>query len=261
MGKYYLRNEQEFWDIYERNQPGLYRYALHLTRSPQQADDIVQETFLALIRKPESWDPDRGGARAYLYGIARNLARRYWDERRPEELPGETAAPMEMFEDLARRESEREVRSAVATVPRVYRDALRLCDIEELSYSEAADALDLPVGTVRSRLNRGRTLLAQKLKSRRWWIGAALAIAPVAMWLTLAPAPTPARRDRGEFVVLDPAVLNGVPDGYVLRMRVPATTLRQLGMPLGDEFIDGRIEADVLLGNDGTARAIRLVSR
>ncbi|MDX2180459.1 MAG: sigma-70 family RNA polymerase sigma factor [Bryobacteraceae bacterium] len=266
--KYHLRNEQEFWDIYERNQPGLYRYALHLTRDRAQADDIVQETFLALIRKPNAWDPERGGVRSYLYGVVRNQARRYWDERHSGELPEDLPAPERMFDDLARRESEKEVRSAVATVPSVYRDALRLCDIEEKSYDEAAAALDLPVGTVRSRLSRGRALLGRKLKARRWWIGA-LALVPVAAWIAFTPAPVPqrARTPATEFLVLDPSVLSGVPDGYVMRMKVPGATLRQLGMPLGEEMHDTRIEAqlwieaDVLLGNDGRARAIRLVSQ
>ncbi len=69
--------------------------------------------------------------------------------------------------DLTRRETIEQVRRAVLSLPAVYREVVVLCDLQDLSYEDAADALDCPVGTVRSRLSRGRGMLAQKLRGTR----------------------------------------------------------------------------------------------
>ena len=73
------------------------------------------------------------------------------------------AGEEDVLGDLTRRETIEQVRRAVLSLPAVYREALVLCDLQDLSYDDAAQALDCPVGTVRSRLNRGRGMLAQKL--------------------------------------------------------------------------------------------------
>src|SRR4029077_475495 len=103
---------------------------------------------------------------AFLYGIARNLVLKRLEKERPEDtriLLEDFAGDDDVLEDLTRRESIDEVRRAVLSLPQVYREAVVLCDLGDTTYEDAALALGCPVGTVRSRLNRARSLLAKKL--------------------------------------------------------------------------------------------------
>jgi RNA polymerase sigma-70 factor (ECF subfamily) len=79
----------------------------------------------------------------------------------------EYARGEDLLDDLTRRETVEQVRRAVLSLPEAYREAVALCDLENTSYEEAAAALECPVGAVRSRLSRGRALLAQKLATNR----------------------------------------------------------------------------------------------
>jgi RNA polymerase sigma-70 factor (ECF subfamily) len=79
--------------------------------------------------------------------------------------PPECASDEDILGDLTRQETVEQVRSAVLCLPAVYREAVVLCDLQDLSYQDAAAVLDCPVGTVRSRLNRARALLKQKLST------------------------------------------------------------------------------------------------
>jgi RNA polymerase sigma-70 factor (ECF subfamily) len=159
-------DEEAFALLYRRRGEAIYRFALGMTGSREAAEEVVQETFLALIERPTGFDPARGELLSYLYGIARNRSlrafRKLGDLAALEEDPRETeaASPLESLEAKARVEA---LRRAVLALPEVYREAVILCDIEELNYAQAAEALGTAVGTVRSRLHRGRTLLAQKL--------------------------------------------------------------------------------------------------
>jgi RNA polymerase sigma-70 factor (ECF subfamily) len=76
------------------------------------------------------------------------------------------AAGSDMLADLTRAEAVESVRQAVLELPAVYREAIAMCDLDEMSYAEAAEALGTPIGTVRSRIARGRALLAQKLSRK-----------------------------------------------------------------------------------------------
>jgi RNA polymerase sigma-70 factor (ECF subfamily) len=161
-------DEEAFALLYRRRGEAVYRFALGMTGSREAAEEVVQETFLALIEKPSGFDPSRGELLSYLYGIARNHSlrsfRKLGDLAALEEDPREEAAgPLQALEAKARVEA---LRRAVLALPEVYREAVILCDIEELSYAQAAEALGTAVGTVRSRLHRGRTLLAQRLGVR-----------------------------------------------------------------------------------------------
>ncbi len=168
-----------------RWQGALFRFALRLSGSAAVAEDVTQETFLALIRQPKRVDPAKGGVVAYLYGIARKQVLRRLTRERPwvpladessngngsgEHLDegelsdrGQTAA-QDPFAQLARRREIASVQQAVLSLPPAYREVVVLCELEELSYNEAAVALGCAVGTVRSRLHRGRALLARKLR-------------------------------------------------------------------------------------------------
>ncbi len=160
--------------LYERHYSAVYRFARHMSGDAALAEEAAQEVFLALIRRSDGYDPERGAVPAYLLGIARHwLARRWRQEARWAPLNEEvTAAPSgddgsEGAWSPERREAIAAVQRAIAALPEPYRAVVVLCDIEEHSYEEVARALACPLGTVRSRLHRARALLARKLASVR----------------------------------------------------------------------------------------------
>ncbi len=159
--------EDAFTALYRRRQGGVYRFALQMTGSTAIAEDVTQETFLALLLHGTRYDEARGTVASFLYGIARNLVMRRLDRRAQQadvEITEECAGPEDLLEDLTRRESIEKVRQAVLSLPPVFREVVVLCDLQDSSYEDAAAALYCPVGTVRSRLNRGRAMLARKLR-------------------------------------------------------------------------------------------------
>lgn len=158
--------EDAFTALYRRRQGGVYRFALQMTGSTAIAEDVTQEAFLALLLHGARYDEARGTVASFLYGIARNLVMRRLDRRPDAELEyvDEIAGPEDVLEDLTRRESIEHVRQAVLSLPPVFREVVVLCDLQDSSYDEAAAALDCPIGTVRSRLSRGRAMLARKLR-------------------------------------------------------------------------------------------------
>jgi RNA polymerase sigma-70 factor, ECF subfamily len=158
--------EDAFTALYRRRQGAIYRFALQMTGSTAVAEDVTQETFLTLIQNGSRYDEARGTVAAFLYGIARNLVLRRLDPRfGPDlEVTEDYAGPDDLLEDLTRRESIEHVRQAVLSLPLAFREAVVLCDLQDSSYEEAAAALECPVGTVRSRLSRGRAMLVRKLR-------------------------------------------------------------------------------------------------
>jgi RNA polymerase sigma-70 factor (ECF subfamily) len=173
-------DEQAFLTLYRKLQPPIYRFALNMTGSFSVAEDITQEVFLALIREDFGYLPDRGTLSGYLFGIARKLVLRYLERNHPlaerEAESGATnrqdqALGREMFgdpaADLLAREEIEELRRAVLSLPRRYREVVVLCDLEENDYAVTAVLLGCPVGTVRSRLHRARALLVEKLQQTR----------------------------------------------------------------------------------------------
>jgi len=171
-------DEDAFTQLYRRHQAQIYRFALRMTGHAWAAEEIVQDVFMMLVREPKKFDPNRGTVGAFLYGVARNRVMKHL-ERQPREFPlevrneeGETKVvdiadqrtPAHLAEMRERRE---QVRSAVLALPPEFRETVVLCELEELSYEEAARILECPVGTVRSRLHRGRALLLPKLEMLR----------------------------------------------------------------------------------------------
>lgn len=168
-------DEEAFTLLYRRHQASIYRYALRMTAKPWEAEEIVQEVFMMLVREPQKYDPARGALGAFLFGVARNRVLKHL-ERTPRELSldqeGERAkaiphsghTPASWAELEERRE---QVRSAVLELPAEFREAVVLCELEELSYEEAAELSGCPIGTIRSRLHRGRALLLVKLEMLR----------------------------------------------------------------------------------------------
>ncbi len=169
-------DEQAFTALYRRRQGAIYRFALHMSGSPATAEDTIQEVFLALIRDDCGYDPERGTLAGYLFGIARKLVLRHMDRRRLDvELDAEgddsvlpdAAVSADQLASLTRKEGIAALRRAVQTLPPRYREAVVLCDLEEVDYADAAFVLGCPVGTVRSRLHRARALLLEKLNQER----------------------------------------------------------------------------------------------
>ena len=171
-------DEQSFAALYGRRQAGIYRFALQMCGSESVAEDVVQEVFMALVREGRRFDPARGSLSSYLYGVARNQVLRRLERDRPfaasldEEGHGEAAdgahdSRPDPLSELARAETVANVRQAVLALPAHYREVVVLCELQEMSYAEAAGALGCAVGTVRSRLHRARTLLVGKLAEQR----------------------------------------------------------------------------------------------
>jgi RNA polymerase sigma-70 factor (ECF subfamily) len=164
-----MRNGDEaaFVELYRRRQGAVYRFALQMTGNVVLAEDVTQETFLALLSGTARYEPERGSLASFLYGIARNQVLRRLERDRGAESESEAEefpTGEDVLEDLTRQEAIEQVRRAVLSLPSSYREVVVLCDLHESSYEEAAAALDCPVGTVRSRLNRGRQMLARKLQ-------------------------------------------------------------------------------------------------
>jgi RNA polymerase sigma-70 factor (ECF subfamily) len=158
-----------FTAIYRQNSPGIYRFALHMSGNPTVAEEVTQETFLMLINNPYSYDPSKGEIGPFLYGVARNLVRRHLERSRQwDELDEDIHVPAseDLLGDLTQKENLQALRDAVAALPAKYREVVVLCDLQELSYEAAAQAMHCAVGTVRSRLHRARALLINKMQSK-----------------------------------------------------------------------------------------------
>src|SRR6516165_10533967 len=144
-------DEDAFAAFYRQRQGCIFRFALQMTGSVEVAEDVTQETFLALLSAGSRYDASRGTVSAFLYGIARNQVLRRIGGRKHEPLE-EHPGGEDLLEDLTRRETVDQVRRAVLSLPPAYREAVVLCDLGDASYEEAAAVLDCPIGTVRSRL-------------------------------------------------------------------------------------------------------------
>jgi len=163
-----------FTELFRRHSAEVFRFAWHMTGSRPMADDVTQEVFFAVMREAGRYTPGISSEAAWLRGIARNHVRRRLDCERPAlALPEDEDADPDpgggegdQLRDLVRTEQIEAVRRAVATLPVRYREVVVLCDLHERSYAEAAGTLGCAIGTVRSRLSRGRALLASKLGIR-----------------------------------------------------------------------------------------------
>jgi RNA polymerase sigma-70 factor (ECF subfamily) len=171
-------DEDSFTVLYRRHQAVLYRFALRMTGSAWAAEEIVQDIFMTLVRDPKKYDHGRGALQPFLFGVARNRVMKHL-ERSPRDIAldtdGEDArAGSTILQDsftpaawAEQRERVKRVRDAVLDLPPDFREAVVLCELEELSYEEAAQAVGCPIGTIRSRLHRGKALLLAKLELLR----------------------------------------------------------------------------------------------
>lgn len=157
----------------------LYRTALRLTRVRADAEDLVQETYLKAFRAAHSFTPGTN-LRAWLFTILHNTARNRARDRardtvsvdsevveRAAEAPAPGAAPDTPESLLLRETLAPDLQAAIDALPEVFRQAVWLRDVEEFSYAEIAEMLAIPVGTVMSRISRGRNLLFEHLNHLR----------------------------------------------------------------------------------------------
>lgn len=171
-------DEEAFVLLYRRYQAAMYRFALRMTGNAWAAEEIVQDVFMTLMRVPRKYDSTRGTLGGFLYGIARNRVMKHLErlprevslEERNEDGTGsgivlqDASTPATQAE---KRERADQVRAAVLDLPPEFREAVVLCELEELSYEEAAQMAGCPIGTIRSRLHRGRALLMARLEMLR----------------------------------------------------------------------------------------------
>jgi RNA polymerase sigma-70 factor, ECF subfamily len=177
-----IGDREAFGALYRRRRPDVYRFALHMTGVPAAAEDVAQDVFLAVIHEARRYSPSRAAVLPWLLGIARNMARRRMAERKYEPLPDGSAEPTvqpDPLDGISRMRQTMALRRALGALPEVYREAVVLCDLQELSYQDAADVADCAIGTVRSRLHRGRQMLAATLRGERH----AFRAWPAAGWL------------------------------------------------------------------------------
>ena len=163
---------ERFADLFDRHAPHIHRY-LARRLGQQIAMDLVAETFLVAFQKRQSYDTPRISARPWLYGIATNLVSQYRRDEVREYRLRLVAVPerYESFPDdlvadrVAAARMRPELTDALSELTPPDRDVLLLIAWEQLTYEEVAVALDIPVGTVRSRLNRVRRQLRTRLHS------------------------------------------------------------------------------------------------
>ncbi|MCU1394748.1 MAG: putative polymerase subfamily sigma factor [Ilumatobacteraceae bacterium] len=155
--------------LFDLHAASIHRYAARRV-GIDVAADVVSDVFLIALDRYDTFVPERGGARGWLYGIANNVMRRHWrtEQRCLAALARHDAASLPFVDPLlavdrridADAEVERVVRN-VAALPPEDRDLLTMFAWERLSYADIAEAMGIPVGTVRSRLNRVRRQLGE----------------------------------------------------------------------------------------------------
>jgi len=160
-------------DLYQRHGRALLRFSSAMCRSRQAAEDLVHDTFVALMREPVSFDPAQGTVFGYLCGVLRHRVSRHFRQAKRwvpldtdnDASPAHASDAHGPADEIARSEVTAAFRRAMLELPLQHREIIALCDLEELPYATVAGILDCPVGTVRSRLHRARALLTLRLAS------------------------------------------------------------------------------------------------
>ena len=153
----------------------VYRFALSLTRDPSDADDVVQETYLRAYRSWHTYAPG-SDCRRWLFTICRNAFLRSLERERPtvdlDDVERDVIGAGEVYvaaleegytELFARTDIGPAIDRAVQELPEPFRTTLVLVDVQDQSYESAAEVLGVPIGTIRSRLFRGRRLVQERL--------------------------------------------------------------------------------------------------
>jgi RNA polymerase sigma-70 factor (ECF subfamily) len=175
-----MAERSQFADQAMEYMPALYTAALRMTRNPADAEDLVQETFLKAYRSFGSFE-EGTNLKAWLYRILTNTFINSYraQKRRPEKADVEDIEDLYLYkrlnelpapgvgrsaeEELLERITDDEVKDAIDSLPEAFRIAVLLADVEGFSYKEIAEITDVPIGTVMSRIHRGRRALQKAL--------------------------------------------------------------------------------------------------
>ena len=152
----------------------LYRFARWLAQDEAEAEDLVQETYLKSLNGFASFEPGTD-FRAWIFRILRNaflnsrtgLRAKMTVQVEPEEMELMAIDPVTPESFALASASRANIQAALEALPAQYREVILLCDVEEMSYRQISDVLTVPIGTVMSRLARGRKLLRQMLSDER----------------------------------------------------------------------------------------------
>jgi RNA polymerase sigma-70 factor (ECF subfamily) len=158
-----------FGTLFDEHARAIYRFACRITGDPAAAEDVVGQTFLDAWRLRRKVRPEGDSLEPWLYGIATNVLRNAWRSAKRyramlERIP-DSESVGDHADDLARRENEQEqlaaARTALGALRPAEREVVALCMWSGLTYAQAAEALDVPVGTIRSRLSRAKSRLQE----------------------------------------------------------------------------------------------------
>jgi RNA polymerase sigma-70 factor (ECF subfamily) len=157
--------------LYDRHGALIYRYSLRMSGDVSIAEEVTQEVFLAMLRQANQFDPRRGLLSTWLCAIARRLVWKQLRNRQrlvPLDIDDGPEQSTSMADNpdllLTRKQAVELVRKGMDALPLQMKEVIILCEFEEMTYDDAAVVLDVPVGTVRSRLHRARARLAQVLE-------------------------------------------------------------------------------------------------
>jgi RNA polymerase sigma-70 factor, ECF subfamily len=173
-------DEAAFGVLYERHRTPVFRFAYRLLGAVSAAEDVTQDSFLAVVKKPELFDYTRASLRTYMCGVARNLAFRVMRRQGVETMVDEvldtpnTEAEPQPLRRLLDDERAEGVRSAIMELPPLQREALILFEYHEMSLVDIAAVTETNVGTIKARLHRARERLKRRLQP---WMTAAPALA------------------------------------------------------------------------------------
>jgi len=179
-------DEPAFLLLYERHRTPVFRFACRMLGSSPLAEDVTQECFLSVLRRPEAFRAERASLRTYLCAIARHLAlkqlRKRGEDTRADSCPEEVAAEAvgsDPLDAVIQEEAAEAVRQAVAALPPLQREAVVLFEYQEMSLADIAATCEIDVGTVKSRLHRARERLRRTLLP--WLAGGSAAAAALAV--------------------------------------------------------------------------------
>lgn len=169
-------NRQQFESLALPQIDAVYRMALQLARHPDEASDLVQETYLKALRASDRYEEQGGGIRPWLFKILHNTFYSRIEHAKREKPIGEEGLAVESHEpgpdqpdpawnlaDLNWEHVDDRLKGAIDRLKPEYRSVLLLWGVEGLKYREIADIQGLPIGTVMSRLHRARTILSEEL--------------------------------------------------------------------------------------------------
>jgi len=162
ISRFQAGDRDAFTALYRTHSPAVFRFALHMTGDRAKAAEITQDVFVWLIHHPHDYDPARGALGPFLAGVSRQMLHRLQRTERRWLSFDQSPTPLAETADPARALDLEALRRAIARLPLRYREAVVLCDLEGHRYEEAATIAGCAVGTIRSRLHRGRELLERK---------------------------------------------------------------------------------------------------